>query len=109
MESKQEDAERNETKGAFQVIQGPRLSQEKDDDDGLEWEEASAKRESNNSKKKTAGSQVPAILKRRWGLWMERKQSRLRQVWVWIWPPSLQAHVEQAPSIMSAAAASSAV
>jgi large subunit ribosomal protein L40e len=106
-ERKQEAAERNETGAASQGIQGRGLSQEKDYEDDLQ-DESSAKRRSRKANKKKGGDQRGSTCKTApWATEATEAGAVAAGVGVEVksWPALLQADVQQAASIMSAAAA----
>jgi ubiquitin C len=106
-ERKQEAAERKEAGAASQQRQGCGLSQEKDAEDDLP-DESSAKRRSSKANKKRGGYQEASAFKTApWAT--EAKEAGAVAAGVGVeaksWPAHLQAGVQQAASIMSAAAA----
>jgi ubiquitin C len=106
-ERKQEAAERKEGGAASRGIQDRGLSQEKDDEDDLP-DESSDKRRSSKANKKTGGDQGASACKMApWAA--EAKEAGAVAAGVGVeaksWAAPLQADVQQAASIMSAAAA----
>jgi len=106
-ERKQEAAERKAAGAASQGIHGRGLSQEKDDEDDLP-DESPAKRRSSKANKKRGGDQGASVCKTApWAT--EAKEAGAVAAGVGVeaksWPAPLQADVQQAACIMSAAAA----
>jgi hypothetical protein len=106
-ERKQEAAERKEAGAASRGIQGRGVSQEKDYKDDLPGE-SSAKRRSSKANKKKGGDQGAGACKTApWAT--EAKEAGAVAAGVGVeaksWPAPLQADVQQAASIKSAAAA----
>jgi ubiquitin C len=104
---KQEAAEWKEAGAASQGIRGRGLSQQKDDEDDLP-DESSAKRRSSKANKKKGGDQGAGACKTApWAT--EAKEAGAVAAGVGVeaksWPAPLQADVQQAASIKSAAAA----
>jgi ubiquitin C len=106
-ERKQEVAQRKEAGAASQGLQGRRLSQEKDAEDDLP-DESSAKRRSSKANKEKGGDQGASACKT--APWATRAtKAGVVAAGVCVeaesWPAPLQADVQQAPRIMSAAEA----
>jgi hypothetical protein len=106
-ERKQEAAERKEAGAALQGLQGRGLSQGKDDQDDLP-DESSAKTRSSKANKKKGGDQGGSACKTApWATAATEAGAVAAGVGVEAesWPAPLQAHVQQAARIMSAAEA----
>jgi hypothetical protein len=102
-ERKQEAAERKEAGAASQGIQGRRLSQEKDAEDDIP-DESSAKKRSSKANKKKGGDQGASACKTApWAT--EATEPGAVAAGVGVEAKSRPADVQQAASIMSAAAA----